>query len=583
MASKKMASKKSPAKHSPRSSPRKSRQRFSEQERIVLPGSERPSSSAAGQGETPVPSRGMISVSVILRRKNPLKSTRLGPERMTRAEFRRSYAADPAALRLLRAFAREAGLTVAEESLDRRTVKLTGTATAMQNAFGVKLVEKTDGGGKYRTHEGGILLPSGLSEAVEAVLGLDTRPQAKPHFRIFRPNANNGSSVNNPGSFSQEHTPLSIVHAASPNVSYTPVQIAGIYRLPSGATAKGETIGILELGGGYRAADLKTYFQTLGQSAPRVTAVSVDGGKNTPGDANGADGEVMLDIEVAGAIAPGANIVVYFAPNTDQGFIDAITTAVHDTTNQPTVLSISWGGPESSWTAQAMQALDGACQSAAALGITITVAAGDNGSSDGAGGNNVDFPASSPHVLSCGGTKLLANGTEIASEVVWNEEASHEGATGGGVSNIFPLPSWQAKAGVPPPSGSSGGRGVPDVAGNADPSTGYQVRVDGQNMVIGGTSAVAPLWAGLIAINNKQNGKSAGLIQPLIYATKAKSAFHDITSGNNGAFSAQVGWDACTGWGSPIGVNLISLLGASAPAKGKKAVKGKKKATGRGR
>jgi kumamolisin len=277
----------------------------------------------------------------------------------------------------------------------------------------------------------------------------------------------------------------------------------------------------------------------------------------------------MLDIEVSGAVAPGAKIVVYFAPNTDQGFIDAVGAAVHDTTNNPSVISISWGGPESSWTAQALQALDAACQSAAALGITITVASGDNGSTDGGTGNNVDFPASSPHVLACCGTKLMGSGSSISSEVVWNEQASGEGAGGGGVSNVFPLPSWQANANVPAPSVSAGGRGVPDVAGDADPVTGYQIRVDGQNMVIGGTSAVAPLWAGLIALNNQQNGRSAGFIQPQIYAAKGASAFNDIVSGNNGAFSAGPGWDACTGLGSPIGTKLIALLGASSASKNK--------------
>ena len=282
----------------------------------------------------------------------------------------------------------------------------------------------------------------------------------------------------------------------------------------------------------------------------------------------------MLDIEVAASVAPGAKIAVYFTPNTDQGFIDAITTAVHDTTNKPSVISISWGGPESSWTAQSLAALDAACQSAAALGITITVAAGDDGSTDGGTGNNVDFPASSPHVLACGGTKLAASGATISSEVVWNELASQEGATGGGVSNVFPLPSWQANANVPASSASAGGRGVPDVAGDADPNAGYTIRVDGETMVIGGTSAVAPLWAGLIAVANQQLGKPVGFVQPALYAAKAATAFSDITQGNNGAFSAGPGWDACTGLGSPIAEKLIPLLaaaGASQRKSGKKA------------
>jgi kumamolisin len=172
-------------------------------------------------------------------------------------------------------------------------------------------------------------------------------------------------------------------------------------------------------------------------------------------------------------------------------------------------------------------------------------------------------------VLACGGTKLTGSGDTISSEVVWNEQSSNEGATGGGVSNVFPLPSWQANSNVPAPSNSAGGRGVPDVCGNADPATGYTVRVDGQTLVIGGTSAVAPLWAGLIAVANQQNGKTAGFLQPQIYAAKAKSGFRDITSGNNGSFSAGPGWDACTGQGSPITGSLIPLL-ATGTTSGKK-------------
>lgn len=527
--------------------------RFSSQPRVVLPGSEKAPWSAA-EGEKAIRPGSTLTVSVIVRRKQAIKSKQLGKERLTRAQYSQQHGADPAAVRLVRTFAREFGLTVEKGTPrpERCTLKLTGTVAGMQKAFGVTLTQKVLDGVSYRVREGSIHLPAELSGAVEAVLGLDNRPQAKPHFRV-RPSA------------------------SSANISYTPVQVAQLYQFPQGATAGNQTIGIIELGGGYRTADITAYFKSLGLAAPQVSAVSVDQGKNTPGTASGADGEVMLDIEVAGSIAVGAKIVVYFAPNTDQGFIDAINAAVHDTANKPSVISISWGGPESSWTGQATTALDAACQSAAILGITITVAAGDNGSSDGATGNNVDFPASSPHVLACGGTKLVSNGSGIASEVVWNELASSEGATGGGVSSVFALPAWQANAGVPAPSAGTGGRGVPDVCGDADPATGYQVRVDGQNMVIGGTSAVAPLWAGLLALSNQQNGTTAGFIQPQIYAAKAGAAFHDIVSGNNGAFSAGPGWDACTGLGSPVGSKLIALLGASAASKKKKKSAGGKK------
>ena len=525
-------------------SPRVKTPRIAEQARVVLPGSEKTAALNAVHVKA-TPAKSKVTVSVIVKRKEPLKinlrgGRASGPVRVSRAEFKKHHAADPAAVKLVNAFAREFNLKVEPDpsSEARRTVQLTGSAADIQKAFGVVLEQKTIEGVEYRVREGGIHLPKSLTGAVLAVLGLDNRPQAKPHFRVRKEEAET---------------------AAAPS-SYTPPQVAQAYQFPATASGTGQTIGIIELGGGYRQTDLTAYFETLGLSAPSMTAVSVDSGKNAPSKPSSADGEVMLDIEVAGSVAPGAKIAVYFTPNTDQGFIDAITTAVHDTTNNPGVISISWGGPESTWTQQSMAALDAACQSASALGITITVAAGDNGSTDGATGNNVDFPASSPHVLACGGTTLDANGATIVSEAVWNELANGEGATGGGVSNVFALPSWQANSNVPAASTSSGGRGVPDVAGDADPTTGYTIRVDGQTSVIGGTSAVAPLWAGLVAVANQQLGTHVGFIQPAIYAAKAASAFNDITQGNNGAFSAGTGWDACTGLGSPIAGTLIPLL-----------------------
>jgi kumamolisin len=546
-----------------KSTPNLSTPRLSTLSRAVLPGSEK-APFVKSVSEKPASLTKRFTVSVLVKRRQPLKvANRLGKTRLTHAQYRQSHGADPAAVKLVRAFAKEFDLKIEPDTPgpERRIIKLSGTVSAMQKAFGVTLIHKTHEGTTYRMREGAISLPKELVGSVEAVLGLDNRPQAEPHFRIAGEQGNLTARV-------AQGTGFASAHAASSGTSFTPVQIAQLYQFPANATATGQTIGIIELGGGYRTADITAYFKSLGQKTPKVTAVSVDGGKNKPSNANSADGEVMLDIEVAAAVAPGANIVVYFAPNTDQGFIDAIGAAVHDTTNKPSVISISWGAAEVNWTQQAMSALDAAAQSAAALGISITVAAGDNGSTDGSTGNNVDFPASSPHVLACGGTRLTSNGTSIANEVVWNELANNEGATGGGVSNVFPLPTWQSSANVPKPTNSAGGRGVPDVAGDADPSSGYVIRVDGKTMVIGGTSAVAPLWAGLIAVANQQNGKTAGFLQPQIYAAKAKSGFRDITAGNNGSFSAGPGWDACTGLGSPITTSLIPLLAAaSVPVK----------------
>ncbi|MFZ0199125.1 MAG: S53 family peptidase [Candidatus Sulfotelmatobacter sp.] len=472
---------------------------------------------------------------------------------LSRQEFEQRHGADPESIARIESFAREHKLTVKEESPARRTVVLSGTVAAMSQAFGVTLKEYQHPTGKYRGRTGPVHLPAELHDIVEGVFGLDNRPQAKPHFRRRHGRAG--------------------ARAVAVNLSYTPVQVAALYDYPTGVDGSGECIALVELGGGYNATDLSAYWGQLKLAkTPTVSAVSVGNGSNNPtGDPNGPDGEVMLDIEVCGAIAPGAKIVAYFAENTDAGFLNAITTAVHDSTNNPSVLSISWGGPESSWTQQAMTSMDEAFQAAAAIGVTVCVAAGDDGSTDGVndGLNHVDFPASSPNVLACGGTELVASGNSITNETVWNETANNEGATGGGISDMFPLPAYQSGAGVPP-SGNPGshiGRGVPDVAGDADPSTGYVTRVDGQPDVIGGTSAVAPLWAGLFALINQSIGKPAGFVNPLLYPdAKQGGVFHDITSGNNGAYAAGSGWDPCTGLGSPIGNRLAAVLETPTPS-----------------
>jgi kumamolisin len=469
----------------------------------------------------------------------------------SRKEYEQLHGAEPESIARVEAFAGEHKLTVKEKSAARRTVILSGTVAAMNEAFGVELKQYQHPAGTYRGRTGAVELPPELQGVVEGVFGLDNRPQAKPHFRRRR-----GAGGIRPAAQAQGE-------------SYTPPQVATLYDFPTSADGSGECIALIELGGGYNPTDLSNYWKQLNlKETPTVSAVSVGNGSNSPtGDANGPDGEVMLDIEVAGSIAPAAKIVVYFADNTDAGFLNAITTAVHDTTNNPSIVSISWGGPESSWTQQAMTSMDEAFQSAGAMGVTVCVAAGDDGSTDGVtdGLNHVDFPASSPNVLACGGTELMASVGAITSEVVWNELANNEGATGGGVSDVFPLPSYQNAAGVPPSANSNHniGRGVPDVAGDADPNTGYVTLVDGQPDVIGGTSAVAPLWAGLIALINESLGKPVGFVNPLLYQNP-KGDFNAITSGNNGAYSAGPGWNACTGLGSPIGAQIAAALGVPA-------------------
>jgi len=524
-------------------------------DRVELKGSAR-AALPGGQDVGPADPNQQIEVSVLLRRGSKPgefpsaaeTGARLPRQRkyLSREEFARVHGASAADVEKIRAFAAQYSLKVVSEDRASRTVKLSGTVQSFNDAFGVNLRRCQHSSGEFRCRTGKLTIPTDLESIVEGVFGLDNRPQAKAHFRLRK---------RNPAASAQ-----------SSDVSYSPLQVAKAYDFPSGssATGAGQCIGVIELGGGYNSADLDSFFKNLGIATPKVTAVSVDGGTNSPtNDPSGPDGEVELDIEVAGAIAPAAQIAAYFAPNTDQGFIDAVTTAVHDATLKPSVVSISWGGPENSWTEQSRDALNSACQDASTMGVTILTASGDDGSSDGStdGSPEVDFPSASPYVLACGGTKLTISGTAIRSEQAWNELSVDEGATGGGVSEVFALPSYQQGANVPAAPSGFVGRGVPDVAGDADPETGYNVVVDGQQTVIGGTSAVAPLWAGLLALINQSLGTNVGYINPLLYTGKVEPAFHDITSGSNGNYSAGPGWDACTGLGSPDGAALLTALG----------------------
>src|SRR6266700_6617030 len=521
---------------------------------VQLPGSERaPLTSATPAGQLDPAER--AEVTLVLRRRAELPADIVaGPTVLTHDELAEGYGADPADVDLVRQTLTGLGLEITEVHPATRRVKVAGTIGALSSAFGVTLQQvsspdpKTGEDVTHRYREGPLFVPAPLDGVVLAVLGLDTRPQARAHFR---PRA-----------------------AAAQGHTYPPNQVADLYQFPAGTSGAGQTIAVIELGGGFATSDLNSYFGGLGIPVPSITAAGVDGGSNAPGsDPSGADVEVALDIDVIGAAAPGATQIVYFAPNSDNGFVDAISAAV-GATPAPVAISISWGQSEDSWTAQGRSAMDAAIADAAAMGITVCVASGDNGSGDAVsdGKPHVDFPASSPHALACGGTKLMANPSTgvISSEVVWNETAANEGAGGGGVSDEFPLPSWQADAGVPARAGGSGsgsgsgGRGVPDVAGNADPVTGYQIYSGGKAQVVGGTSAVAPLWAALDGRLAEATGQRFGLIQPTLYAGVTPGAevagFRDITSGNNGAYTAGPGWDACSGLGSPDGTALLTRL-----------------------
>ncbi len=488
-----------------------------------------------------------IEVTVRLRRKASIeeyvKDMEKGKNKtLSQDEFEQKFGASEKDIDLVEQFARDHDLTVVNSSASRRSVILRGSVQNFSQAFGVFLSNYQYTDGKiFRGRMGDIKIPAKLQAVVEGVFGLDDRPQARPMFMMAKMDGHHIQP-----------------HAAG--TSYNPNELAKTYNYPKGVDGTGQTIALIELGGGYRNVDMKAYFSKLGLPLPFVKSVSVDGGLNSPSTPDSADGEVALDIEVAGAIATGAKIVVYFAPNSDKGFLDAITTALHDKVNKPSVISISWGASESQWSEQAMQNYNQTFMSAAALGVTIAAAAGDNGSSDGQtdGKAHVDFPASSPWVLACGGTRLIKS-----KETVWNDGDGW--ATGGGISDVFSVPDYQKKIKLPDSVNSKQhkGRGIPDIAANADSETGYNILVDGQWSVIGGTSAVAPLMAGLIALANQKLKRNVGFINKKLYSAKA-SSFKDITEGNNktakaGGYSAKKGWDACTGLGVPLGTIVTEL------------------------
>ncbi len=496
------------------------------------------------------------------------------------------FGADPREMQAVEDWAKSCKLKVVEADAAKRRVKVSGSVAAIDKVFDVQLNDyRHPDGYEFRGREGQVHVPESLFGIVESVLGLDTRRVGRSRLR--RPvmpksewqkiAAGKARSRHPTGSGSSDPWPG----------TFFPPQVAELYDYPSSLTGKGQNVAIMSFNGapdgnphgGYSAAALKTYFaNVLGGTMPTITNVVVMGPGNDPGpDTTASDnqgdstGEVMLDACVVGSVAPDASIFMYFTEFTTQGWVDALQDAIAGD-NDISVISISYGNPEDdpqgAWDAQGVQTVNQAFQAAIAAGITICCASGDDGSSDGvASGAHVDFPASSPYVLAVGGTKLTASSLsppEIGSEVVWNEVAQRAGATGGGVSALFTKPSWQDGVNVPPSANPPHqiGRGVPDVAADADPYSGVVVmHIDGKHLEpIGGTSAATPLWASLIARLNQGLNARCGFINPTLYAKCAHGVLNDITSGNNGAYSAGPGWDACTGLGTPQGQNLLKAL-----------------------
>jgi kumamolisin len=456
---------------------------------------------------------------------------------LTRDELTHRHGARREDLDSIEHFAQRHNLTVSHRSAGQRSLTLTGPLGDILSAFPAKLRMFEHSSGRYRGRSGGISIPRAFRGIITGVFGLDTRPNVKASFRP----------------------------RSSPATALVPATVfAKRYNFPP-FDGSGQCIGIIELGGGFTNSDLHAYFRDIGIQTPNVAAISVDhGGARKP---QFADGEVMLDIEVAGAVAPHANIAVYFAPHRGAGFLDAVNAAVHDAERSPGVISISWSSPEDPAAQQTITAFHEVFLEAAALGITICASAGDHGTAgmDAADWDrkiHVAHPSTDDLVLACGGTQI----DERGNDVVWNDGTPLSAggwASGGGISQTRRVPAYQKGVKFPTPLAGKRGRGVPDIAMSA---TGYLSRVHGAPGPQGGTSAVAPLMAGLVALLNQARKKNVGWLNPFLYANADTGIVKYVTEGTNAiaktvkGYRAQAGWNACAGLGTPDGARILQRL-----------------------
>ena len=539
---------------------------------VSLEGSEHPQApehkqlSKTAAGET-------MRVTLILHRKNANQikdvkdfaaSSGAAPRKhMTHAEFAAQHGADPADMKKVTDYFQSQGLKVVETNDARRSVVVEGAVDSINKAFGVEMCDYDSPRGKYHSHDGAAKLPQDIAPLIAAMTGLDDHKIEAKHFSP----AKSAKSANTAGD------------PAGTN-ALTPQEVAKLYNFPKG-DGSGQVIGIYEMETqdgppGYSVSDITSSMKAFGGGlkVPKIIDVAVDG----TGNSGQSDGETGLDITVAGAIAQAATLAVYFTGGTAQNIIHELQSMIHPNAGDPvpTIISISYGfGPDDknahSFSALEFKAIGQLFQDAATLGITVLVSSGDNGAFIASKTHaQASYPATEPWVIACGGTTIgNINGANF-DEWVWNDS----GATGGGVSNgRFPVPDYQQSLSPQPTNivTKKTGRGIPDIAGNASANSGYPQYIQGQAQQYGGTSAVAPLFAGLIAVINANIGQSVGFINADLYSAKALTSkvFRDILGApgpkNNSfdgvtGYPAGTGWDACTGLGSIHGTALQAVL-----------------------
>ena len=439
----------------------------------------------------------------------------------SRSSLAQQTGADPADVELVRSYCEQFGLRVTDAHW--RTAFISGPIERLSEAFGAEVAIFVDPGERRFRHRSGALhAPPEIAAALRGVFGLLEWPRSK---RI--------------GALQRHATPL----YASDVVAH--------YQFPEG-DGKGQTIGVVQFRGTFKQSDFDQCMHTQGIAAPAPIVKRVDNTVTVHEFETSKDLEAALDTQIVGALAPGARIVVYEAPDTERGFLDAIRTALFDEEFRPTVLSISYGWPEHVWTPVALSILDELFTAAALLGVSVFCSSGDHGAElDYDGLPHVLAPASSPFALACGATVLSA-GDGAGDETAWPQ-------TGGGFSEVYDVPSWQdAVNTVASGYNVNAGRGVPDVAAQEGP--GYCVFVDGIELAMGGTSAIAPVWAALAARINQRLGTPIGFFAPLLYQGSNDGRFREITAGGNDRYQARSGWNPCTGLGVPIGTAIENGL-----------------------
>jgi kumamolisin len=511
-----------------------------------------------------------IEVTLKIRRMKELPELTGRPSKAMTREDLATYGASQENIDRVTSVLGKFGLTVVRVHPAARSIRLAGTVSSMENAFQVKLFNYAHENGNYRGRVGALQIPIELKGIVQGVFGLDNRRVAHRSRQPVR-------GTSDAKSF-----------AAVPASWYTPSKLAAHYDFPTGQGDK-QSVGILEFGGGFFEQDLEKFCKLTGGQVPTVKPISTDGTPTAAKD--GAQGEVMLDVEIVAGCCPKSTIVVYFADWSEQGWITALDAATQDKENDPGVLSASWGFAEDAdiWTQQAMTQVNESMKDAAYLGITVCIASGDDGSSDAIndGHAHVNFPSSSPYALSVGGTTIVSHtGTE--GDIAWKEgdglRADNGGSTGGGASAVFPRPTWQSTVKIESVNpGAIVGRVLPDVAANADwTASPYLLVVGGKAQPNGGTSAATPLWASLVTLINEQRGPGnrIGYLTPVLYEAEAgakagntvgSEGCTDVLSGNNttdaiGGYSAGPGYDAVSGWGTPNGQKLMASLPLTASA-----------------